>query len=284
MKRAKTLIFAGAHPDDETFGVGGTLAQHAAAGVKVYYVCGTRGEAGSVDPEQVRGYGSVGDLRWAELECAAKILGLAGVTHLGYRDSGMPGTEDNKHPLALMHQPLDEVTGRIVKVIRELKPEVVITFDPIGGYRHPDHIAMHNATVRAFYAAGDVKQYPEAGPAFQASKLYFHVFQRGLMKLAVRLMPLLGQDPHHFGRNKDIDIASIMLTEFPIHAIVRLNKEAVEAREKASACHASQLGGRPRGMGLFNLASRLSGPRDTFMRAYPPPGKKRETDLFAGVY
>ncbi len=159
MSKQKTLIFVGAHPDDETFGIGGTLAQYAAAGVKVYYACATRGEVGSVDPERIQGYATIGDMRWAELKCAAQILGLADVIHLGYRDSGMPGSDDNKHPEALAAAPIEQVTGRVVKVIREFKPQVVITFDPIGGCRHPDHIAIHNATVQAFNVAGYLKQY-----------------------------------------------------------------------------------------------------------------------------
>src|SRR4030042_6757296 len=121
----------------------------------------------------------------------------------------MRGSEDNKHPEALAMAPLEEVAGRMVKIIRELKPDVVITHDAGGGYGHPDHIATHNATVKAFYAAGDPECYPEAGPVFQPSKLYFGVRRLRLMKIMVRLMPIFGQDPHHFGRNKAI-------TGFPI--------------------------------------------------------------------
>ena len=161
MDKQKTLLFVGAHPDDETFGIGGTLAQYAAAGVKVYYACATRGEVGTADAESMKGFSSVGDMRWAELECAARVLGLAGVVHLGYRDSGMAGSPDNQHPDSLAMAPLEQAAGRVVKVIRELKPEVVITHDPLGGYRHPDHIAVHRATVAAFKAAGDASMYPE---------------------------------------------------------------------------------------------------------------------------
>ncbi len=118
----RTLVFFGAHPDDETFGPGATLAHYAAAGVRVYYSCATRGEAGSTDPEMLKGYASMGDLRWHELECAARELGLAGVTHLGYRDSGMSGTPENTHPNALAAAPIEQVTGRMVKVVRELNP------------------------------------------------------------------------------------------------------------------------------------------------------------------
>ncbi|MFH0913922.1 MAG: PIG-L family deacetylase [Chloroflexota bacterium] len=285
MSQQKTLIFVGAHPDDETFGIGGTLAQYAASGVRVYYGCATRGEAGSASPEYMQGYATVGDMRWDELRCAAKVLGLAGVIHLGYRDSGMPGSEDNRHPEALVVATLEEVTGRVVKVIRELRPQVVLTFDPIGGYRHPDHIAVHNATVRAFHASGDHKQYPEAGLAFQPQKLYFHVLPRGLLRLVLKLLPLIGQDPHRLGRNKDIDLASVAAVGFPVHAAVRLTRQAREAQERAVSCHASQLGGRPRRTGLLGLVNKLSGHRrDRYMRAYPPvTNPRREDDLFEGV-
>src|SRR5271157_3458249 len=97
MKQQKTMIFFGAHPDDETFGMGSTLAQYVTAGVKVYYVCSTRGEAGTVDPEYMNGYATIEDLRSAEMRCAAQVLGLAGVIYLGYRDSGMQGAADNKN-------------------------------------------------------------------------------------------------------------------------------------------------------------------------------------------
>ena len=106
MNGNRTLCFIGAHPDDETFGLGNTLAYYAAAGVKVYYICATRGEAGMNNLNQLREFESLGELRSNELSCAAKILGLAGVVYLGYRDSGMPGTEDNKHPEALALAPL----------------------------------------------------------------------------------------------------------------------------------------------------------------------------------
>ena len=153
MSKQRVLLFVGAHPDDETFGAGGTLARYAASGTRVYLACATRGEVGAADPEYMKGYATVGEMRWGELKCAAGILGLADVIYLGYRDSGMPGSEDNKHPNALAAAPIEQVAGRIVKIIRELQPEVVITFDPIGGYRHPDHVAVHNATVKAFAAA-----------------------------------------------------------------------------------------------------------------------------------
>src|SRR4030066_2400052 len=95
---AKTILAVLAHPDDESFGLGGTLALYARKGCDVYLACATRGEVGMVDEEHMKGYCSKGDLREAELRCAAQYLGLKSGYFLGYRDSGMPGTEDNRHP------------------------------------------------------------------------------------------------------------------------------------------------------------------------------------------
>lgn len=283
MNKQKTLLFVGAHPDDETFSVGGTLAYYASAGVQIYYACATRGEAGSIVSDSKHRYATVGELRWAELKCAAQILGLVDIIHLGYRDSGMSGSEENLHPEALVRAPLELVAGSVVKVIRKVKPQVVITFDPIGGYRHPDHIATHNAVVKAFYAAGDPEQYVEAGPTFHPQKLYFHVFRRRLFKVIVKLMPLFGQNPHHFGINKDIDIASLVNVEFPVHAAVRLTKQAGKARNMAIACHSSQTGGRRR-RGLLSLVDMFGRQSDLYMRAYPPvQDHRRESDLFEGI-
>ncbi|MBI2858272.1 MAG: PIG-L family deacetylase [Chloroflexi bacterium] len=282
MKQERSLLYVGAHPDDETFGVGGTLALYSARGAKTYYACATRGEAGTVSPEHLEGFADVSHLRWHELECAAKILGLAGLTYLGYRDSGMPGSEDNKHPDSLFSAPAEQVVARIVKVIRELKPQVVVTYDAIGGYGHPDHVKLHDCTTKAFAAAPDPHLFPEAGGPFQPQKLYYSVFSRRMLRLSVRLMSLLGKDPHHFGVNRDIDLASLAKVVFPVHAVVRLDRMATATKRRAFACHASQLGGGP--SGIFRLVGRILPQQETFMRAFPPAaGNLKETDLFQGV-
>ncbi len=284
MDKQKTLFFIGAHPDDETFGIGGTLAHYAARGDNVYYLCGTRGDVGVADPEFMQGYKEVGDMRWAELECAGKELGLAGIFHLGYRDSGMPGSEDNKHPKAFINAPVEEVAGKVVKLIRELKPQVIITSDPIGGYRHPDHIAAHNAAVRAFELAGDAGAYPEAGAPYKPQKLYFVVMPRKLLRFFLKILPLFGQDPHHMGRNRDIDMAEMASMEFPVHAAVKLSNGDLAARDRATACYRSQLRGAPRRSGLLGRIQRISGRSDLYMRKYPEVKSRwREKDLFAGV-
>ncbi len=283
--RSRTLLFVGAHPDDETFGIGGTLAKYVAAGVKVYYACATRGEVGTADEISMRGFNSVGDMRWAELKCAADVLGLAGVIYLGYRDSGMAGTADNRHPEALVRAPAEEVAGRIIKVIREIRPDIVITHDPLGGYRHPDHIAVNKAVVIAVKASGDSKLYPECGPAFSPQKLYFNVFPHKWMKIAVKLMPLLGQNPHKFGRNHDIDLAAVLEADFPVHARIKLDRHSIDVKDKASLCYASQLGGGFQRNRLTKILSRLSVKNDYYMRAYPEADcHLREDDLFARTF
>jgi len=285
MKKQKTLVYFGAHPDDESFGIGSTLAQYAGTGYKVYYVCSTGGELGTVAPRHLTEFDSIADLRVDELTRASKVLGLMDVFYLGYRDSGMRGSADNKHPDSMAMAPVDEVAGRIVKIIREIEADVVVTHDEGGGYGHPDHVATHHGVVKAFHAASDPEQYPEAGPVFKPSKLYFLIHPRKLMKTLVKLMPLFGQDPHHFGRNGDVDLTKITEIAYPINAVINLNKWAVEKRDQAVACHTSQNEGRRR-PGIFqiiDLIGRIRGPKDYFMKAYPPPCRRKEKDLFEGV-
>lgn len=276
----KTLLAVLAHPDDESFGLGGTLALYASKGYDVYYVCATRGEAGTVDAEHLVGFKDTAEMRTDELMRAAKELGLKEVFFLGYRDSGMPGMDANQHPDAQINAPIEEVAGKVVKYIRDLKPEVVLTFDPIGGYKHPDHIHIHKATVLAFANSDNDSFYPEAGDAFKPLALYFQVFPKGLLKAAVRLMPLFGKDPTKFGRNGDINMKELADVTFPIH--VRLDvRSAVDAKRKASECHASQ-GGMQMRRGIMGFITRLFGEKEDYMQAYPPVGAafKRKIDLF----
>jgi N-acetyl-1-D-myo-inositol-2-amino-2-deoxy-alpha-D-glucopyranoside deacetylase len=277
----KILLAVMAHPDDETFGPGGSLAYYAHNGVDVYLVCATRGEVGDVEPEMMKGFSSVAELRENELANAAKELGIKQVFLLGYRDSGMEGSPDNHHPNALAAADLDEVAGKVVHFIRELKPQVVITFDPIGGYRHPDHIAIHKAAVKAFFAAADPKQFADGLPAYQPAKLYFHTFPHGFMKVSLFFLRLIGKDPHKFGKNGDIDLVPIAEAKFPINAKVDY-RSVFEIKDRASACHASQGGGRLTS-GFTLWLRKLFGVSDQYMRAYPEPGKKLERDLFEGL-
>src|SRR4030067_3858752 len=105
----------------------------------------------------LQGYASIAELRETELASASIHLGLAGLHFLDYRDSGMSGSPDNHHPQALVGAPLEKVASDVTLWIRRLRPQVVITFDPVGGYRPPDHIAIHHAPVRAFADAAAPK-------------------------------------------------------------------------------------------------------------------------------
>jgi LmbE family N-acetylglucosaminyl deacetylase len=192
----------------------------------------------------------------------------------------MPGSEDNKHPNAQVNRPVEEVAARVVRYMREVQPDVVLTFDPIGGYRHPDHIQIHNATVLAFEKAADASFHPEAGAPFQPGALYFHTIPRGLFKFGVRLLKLFGKDPRKWGRNGDIDLVSLAEVDFPVHARIDFRSVA-ERKEKAGACHASQGGGQMR-RGFVGMFFRMFDGVETFMRAYPParPDGRVAKDLF----
>lgn len=278
----KVLLAVLAHPDDETFGMGGTLAFYASRGAEVHLVCATRGEVGEMDPKFLEGFSSVAERRESELCCAAEILGLKAVHFLDYRDSGMPGSPDNTHPMALAAQPVEEVAEKVAHWIRKLKPQVVLTFDPVGGYYHPDHIAIHKATV----AGVDLAIQPEGGEAglegYAIQKFYYHTMPKGFLSTAVFLMKLVGRDPSKFGTNKDIDLEAIARVNFPTHAVIRYNR-VEKLRAKASACHESQ-GGRKMGGGPLGFLLHLFSAKDTFMRAIPPvTSGKVERDLFDGV-
>jgi len=264
----KTILAVLAHPDDESFGLGGTLALYARRGYDTYLICATRGEVGTVDAEHLNGFKDIAELRSAELKRAAQILGLKEVFFLDYRDSGMPGTEDNKHPNAQINHSVEEVAGKVLKYIRELKPDVVLTFDPIGGYMHPDHIHIHKATVLAFEKANDGSFHPEAGAPFKPRALYYQVFPRSFLKWMTRLMPLFGKDPTKWGRNGDINLKELAEVEFPVH--VRLDIRSVaEIKNQAGAQHASQ-GGVGMRRGLMGFVTRVFGEKEDYMRAYPP--------------
>jgi len=285
----RRMLVALAHPDDESFGMAGTIVKYVSEGAEVALICATNGDAGVADDKFLQDYETMKELRLAELQCAADALGFSRVYAFGYRDSGMEGTEDNLHPDSLYQADMDEVVGRVVKAIRETRPQVVVTFDPYGGYGHPDHIKMHKATTRAFELAGEADAYPEqltdGLEPFQPKKLYYRTRPRTITKMVVRLMPLFGQDPRRMGRNKDIDLIEIAEHSYPVHA--RIDTKAYrEQAAQAVNCHASQLGGFSTPGILQRVQSLLMNPNvDTFMRVEPPVNGARvhEDDLFAGI-
>lgn len=281
------LLISFAHPDDETFGLGGAIAHYAARGVQVDLICATNGEAGDVASEYMRGHDSVAAVRLAELACAAEKLGIHEVITFGYRDSGMMGTPGNDHPEALWQADPDALTGQVVEVIRRLRPQVVITFDPYGGYGHPDHIAMHRATLAAFHAAGDPARYPEqiaAGLApYRPQKLYYNTIPLLMIRLAVFAARLRGQDPRRMGRNNDLDMQAVLDAALPVTARLDV-MDQYDLWMEASGCHASQ-DGLNSGMPLPRAVARRIFGRQAFYRAWPEANGQTapEDDLFAGV-
>ena len=276
----KRILSVLAHPDDEAFGMGGTLALYAMRGVEVYLACATLGEAGDIPPDFLQSSSSSAALRESELDCSANVLALKQVFKLGFRDSGMEGSPDNHHPDALVARPMEEVVERIAAVMRQVRPQVVLTFDPVGGYFHPDHIRVHQATVLAF---DRVRKELQATDPQALSRLYYHTMPKSSAKIAVFWMRLLGKDPRKIGRNKDIDLVQIASQSFPVH--VKINyKKVLEQREQAAACHASQGGGKkPFGLSAW-LMRILSRPVDRFMQGFPEPmpNHRMQNDLFWG--
>ncbi len=278
----KVLLAVLAHPDDETFGVGGTLALYAKRGVDVYLICATRGEAGTVEKQYLEGFASVAELREAELRCAAKKLGLQDVIFLGYRDSGMPGSPDNQNPSALINAEISEIALKINCYIQNLKPQVVLTFDEIGGYMHPDHIYVHQATRKAFYDAVDPGTTSTESLKYKPQKLYYYTISKKVMRWLVKVMPIIGKDPGRYGQNEDIDLRSISKAIFPVHAKINY-AEVADIRTEASYCYASQ-GGKLVNKGASGLLRGWSQNSEIFVRDYPTPVKGHiETDLFEGV-
>ena len=172
-----SLLQVHAHPDDEASKGAGTTAKYAAEGVHNVLVCCTGGEAGDILNPAVEHPGSpqaMYELRMAELAESVRVLGYESLHMLGYRDSGMPDTEENKRPDNFANAPLDEAVGRLVKIIREERPQVIITYrDDRDFYPHPDHIRVHEISVPAFDLAGDPEAYPDAGEPWQPLKLYY---------------------------------------------------------------------------------------------------------------
>src|SRR5437763_1747625 len=161
----KRLLGAFAHPDDEGI-VSGALLQYSTSGVETGLVVATRGEVGEIADPSLATPETLGQVREGEMRKAAEVIGIQSLYFLDYRDSGMEGTPENKDPRAFINADETEAVGRLVKIIREFKPTVIVTFDPTGGYGHPDHIAIHRWTTKAFQLSGDSSCYPETGPAF----------------------------------------------------------------------------------------------------------------------
>ncbi len=156
--------------------------QYSTLGVETGLVCATRGEVGEIADPALATPENLGQVREEEMRLAAEVLGVRNLWFLDYRDSGMAGTPENEDPRAFVRASAAEVVGKLVAIIRQFRPQVLVTFDESGAYGHPDHIAIYRHTTSAFHAAADAVQYPELGPAHAVSKLYYGAFPRSVVR------------------------------------------------------------------------------------------------------
>jgi LmbE family N-acetylglucosaminyl deacetylase len=263
------LLAVFAHPDDESMGMGGTLAKYSAQGVDTYLVCASRGERGWFGPEEQNpGLTLLGQIRTRELENAIKELGMKSLHFLDYIDGEV---DQAYHAKAI---------SKIVTQIRNIKPQVVVTFPPDGNYGHPDHIAIGQFTSAAIVCAADVNyQDAEKLPAHRVSKFYYMVDAEDFINL---ITPFMG--------DMTFPVDDQMRGEFPwMNWMVTTRIDMVEhcdAAWRAIQCHQSQL---PTLSSLAEMpeetAASVLAMQGTFYRAFSlvNGGRTVETDLFEGL-
>jgi len=287
----RRLLLVHAHPDDETLSTGATMAKYAAEGALVTLVTCTLGEEGEVLVGDLAHLASdrddaLGTHRIEELAVACEALRVTDHRFLGgpgrWRDSGMMGVPQNDRPDVFWQADLDEATRELVAILREVRPQVLITYDEKGGYGHPDHIQAHRVTVAAFDKAGLSTYAPELGEPWQPTRLYYTAFPRSVLQAGIDYLKGSGQtnflgadsaDDLPFG-NPDEEVT----TEIDA-------RDYLDAKVAAMRAHATQIevdgpffalsnniGQKAMGMEYFVLA-----------RGERSAGEGRETDLFGGA-
>jgi N-acetyl-1-D-myo-inositol-2-amino-2-deoxy-alpha-D-glucopyranoside deacetylase len=288
---ARRLLLVHAHPDDETIGTGATMAKYAAEGAHVTLVTCTLGEEGEILVPELEHLASdredgLGRHRIGELADAMKALGVQDHRFLGgpgrWRDSGMMGTPQNDRPDCFWRADLDEAVGELVRVVREVRPQVVVTYDENGGYGHPDHIQAHRVAVAAFDAAGDPARYPEAGEPWQPSKLYYAVLPVSVVRAAYDALRELGEEAP-FGAASPEELSFGVPDEIVTTRIDA--SDHLDAKVAAMRAHATQI----EVDGPFFALSNNIGQRAFAVEHYrlvrgdEAPAEGQEDDLFAGL-
>jgi len=231
----KRLLGIFAHPDDEG-GMGGAFLKYKMEGAETGLIVATRGEVGEISDPALATPENLGQVREGEMRAAAEVLKLDHLWFLGYRDSGMAGTPENQDLRSFAQASAADVVGKLVAIIREFRPQVIVTFDETGGYGHPDHIAIYRHTTSAFYAAADAAQYPELGPAHSVFKLYYTSFPRS----AIRAMGEWMRSQNYQGSFSRLDPEKFGVPDELI--TVRLNVEPWwETKGRSWSMHRTQM-------------------------------------------
>jgi len=219
-------------------------------------------------------------VREGELRCAADALGIRELIFLDYRDSGMIGTPENDDERAFIRVDAAEVVPRLVGMIRRIKPQVVLTFDPQGGYGHPDHIAIHTHTVAAVKAAGDAAQFPEEGEPWQSSRLFYVVISRGTFLRMRDRMKEAGLDTTRFDQFEE---SGVGWPDENIDATIDVSA-TVDAKWRSLQCHATQFGKDNPFQQLPEAVMKQLFSREHFALAWPERASRQSwSDLFEGL-
>ena len=286
VKAEKRLLLVHAHPDDETINNGVTMAKYAVEGVHVTLVTCTRGEEGEVLVESLKNLASdkddkLGDHREIELKDAMIELGISDFRFLGspnkkWRDSGMLGAPQNERNDVFWQSDLDEAANELVKVILEIKPQVMITYDEIGGYGHPDHIKAHQVAMRAAEIS--------ANQGWQITKIYWNTMPKSVLQTSMDKMKEMGSE--FFGA-ESVDELPFAKADELVTSVVKA-QEYVPQKLAAMKAHATQISVDGPFFALSNNLG-LSVWADEYYTLVkgeisPPFDENgRELDIFAGV-
>jgi N-acetyl-1-D-myo-inositol-2-amino-2-deoxy-alpha-D-glucopyranoside deacetylase len=284
----RRLLLVHAHPDDETIGSGATMAKYAAEGAHVTLVTCTLGEEGEVLVPELAQLAAdqadqLGGWRIHELEEACAALGVADHRFLGgagrYRDSGMMGTAANAHQRCFWQAAVDEAATHLVEVIREVRPQVVVTYDDFGGYGHPDHIQTHRVTARAVEQTRDI-----------VAKFYEMALPRSLLQATLDAFRQAGKadsDDNPFRGVQNADEIPLAKPDDVITTEVDA-RDYLDCKLAAMRAHATQIMVDGPFFALSNLVGRKAFGREYFVLVSGQRGPGRgehdwETDLFAGL-
>jgi mycothiol S-conjugate amidase len=276
-----------AHPDDESSKGAATMARYVREGVSVLVATCTGGERGSVlNPQMDRPevWANLSDLRRAEMERARELLGVD-QAWLGFVDSGLP-EGDPLPPLpegCFAAQPLEVAAAPLVRLVREFRPHVILTYDENGGYPHPDHIMCHQVSVEAYEAAGDPERYLEQGEPWQPLKLYYHMsFSKARVLALDEAMRVAGLDSPYAEwlekwPNDRPDPGTRVTTRVPCGEYFGLRDDALRA-------HATQVDPNGRWFDVpIDVQQRVWPTEDYELARSAVASELPEDDLFAGV-